>query len=82
MDTLDRLNREGLTIILTTHDLGLAFNRFDKVMALNRRLIAYGTPAEVYRPDVLAKLYGGRFATWDEQTQTMLFLDDHHCDEC
>lgn len=82
MDTLDRLNHDGLTIILTTHDLGLAFNRFDRVMALNRRVIAYGSPAEVYRPDVLAKLYGGRYATWDEQSQTMLFLDDHHCDEC
>jgi ABC-type Mn2+/Zn2+ transport system ATPase subunit len=82
MDTLDRLNRDGLTIILTTHDLGLAFNRFDKVMALNRRVIAYGSPAEVYRPDVLAKLYGGRFATWDEHTHTMLFVDDHHCEEC
>lgn len=82
MDTLDRLNRDGLTLLLTTHDLGLAFNRFDKVMALNRRVIAYGAPAEVYRPDVLSRLYGGRFATWDEHSQTMLFIDDHRCEGC
>lgn len=82
MDTLDRLNADGLTILLTTHDLGLAFNRFDRVMALNRRVIAYGAPADVYRPDVLSRLYGGRFATWDEQSRTMVFIDDHHCEGC
>ncbi len=82
MDTLDALNRDGLTILLTTHDLGLAFNRFDRVMALNQQVIAYGTPTEVYQPDVLAALYGGRVATWDRATQTMLFVDDHHCDDC
>lgn len=82
MDTLDTLNHDGLTIVLTTHDLGLAFNRFNRVMALNQQVIAYGTPAEVYQPDVLAALYGGRVATWDRATQTMLFVDDHHCDDC
>lgn len=82
MHTLDSLNSEGLTIVLSTHDLGLAFNRFDKVMALNHQMIAYGTPAEVYRPDVLAGLYGGRFATWRDGDQTMLFVDDHTCDDC
>ncbi|MBI5668791.1 MAG: metal ABC transporter ATP-binding protein [Chloroflexi bacterium] len=82
MDTLDRLNADGLTIILTTHDLGLAFNRFDRVMALNRRVIAYGAAGEVFRPAVLSALYGGRFATWDEQSRTMVFIDDHHCEGC
>ncbi|HEX2906557.1 MAG TPA: metal ABC transporter ATP-binding protein, partial [Phototrophicaceae bacterium] len=82
MDTLDALNRDGLTIVLTTHDLNLAFSRFNRVLALNRRLIAYGAPAEVYRPEVLAALYGGRFATWDAGSQTMVFVDDHHCEGC
>lgn len=79
MDVLDDLNRDGMTVILCTHDLGLAFNRFDKVMALRREVIAYGTPAEVYKPDVLARLYGGQIATWQDGDQVMLFVDDHHC---
>jgi ABC-type Mn2+/Zn2+ transport system ATPase subunit len=82
MDVLDRLNRDGLTILLSTHDLGLAFSRFDKIMALRRSVIAYGTKDEVYTPAVLAKLYGGQIAAWSEGGQLMLFADDHHCDEC
>jgi manganese/zinc/iron transport system ATP- binding protein len=81
MDVLDSLNHDGMTIILCTHDLGLAFSRFDKVMALHREVIAYGTAQEVYQPDVLAKLYGGQLATWQDGHQVMLFVDDHHCHE-
>jgi ABC-type Mn2+/Zn2+ transport system ATPase subunit len=78
MDVLDDLNHDGMTIILCTHDLGLAFSRFDKVMALNRSVIAYGTPKAVYKSEVLAKLYGGQIATWPDGNH-MMFVDDHHC---
>lgn len=82
LDVLDDLHGDGLTIVLSTHDLNMAFNRFDRVMALRHRLIALGTPAQVYRPDVLSQLYGGRLATWDDGKQVMLFVDDHACDNC
>ena len=82
MDTLEHLNRDGITVILSTHDLNLAFQRFDKVMALRQRLIAYGAPDAVYTPDTLAQLYGGRLATWDDGRQVTVFLDDHNCDDC
>jgi ABC-type Mn2+/Zn2+ transport system ATPase subunit len=81
MDVLDSLNHDGLTILLCTHDLSLAFNRFDKVLALRRQLIAFGAPSEVYHPEILAQLYGGQITTWQDSQQTMLFVDDHHCDE-
>jgi ABC-type Mn2+/Zn2+ transport system ATPase subunit len=81
MDVLDSLNREGMTVILCTHDLGLAFSRFDRVMALRREIIAFGRPDEVYNPDVLAKLYGGQLATWQDGQRVMVFVDDHHCHE-
>jgi ABC-type Mn2+/Zn2+ transport system ATPase subunit len=79
MEVLDTLQRDGLTIILSTHDLNLAFRRFDKVMALNRRVIAYGTPAEVYHPHTLSELYGGKLATWQDGREVMVFVDDHDC---
>lgn len=82
MDTLDELNRDGLTILLSTHDLGLAFRRFERVLALNRQLVAYGPAAEVYQPAVLARLYGGQLATWQDGHQVMVFVDDHHCADC
>jgi ABC-type Mn2+/Zn2+ transport system ATPase subunit len=81
MQVLDRLHADGLTILLTTHDLNLAFQRFDRVLALNRKLIACGLPSEVYRPAVLSQLYGGRLATWQDHGQLHVFVDDH-CADC
>lgn len=79
MDVLEDLNAEGMTIILCTHDLGLAFSRFDRILALRQQMIAYGDAQAVYKPDVLARLYGGQVATWDNGK--LLFVDDHHCSE-
>lgn len=79
MVVLDTLHEQGITIILSTHDLNLAFQRFDRVMALNHRIVAYGTPREVYTPQILSQLYGGKLATWDQGRQVMVFVDDHNC---
>lgn len=79
MDVLDALNADGLTIVLSTHDLGLAFRRFDRVLALRERVIAFDTPQAVYRPAVLAELYGSQLASWDDGQQVFVFVDDHHC---
>jgi ABC-type Mn2+/Zn2+ transport system ATPase subunit len=79
MDVLDSLQRDGLTIILSTHDLNLAFRRFDKVLALRRRLIAYDTPQAAYTPAVLSQLYGGKLAVLEDGRQVTVFVDDHDC---
>jgi len=79
MDVLDSLHDDGMTIILSTHDLNLAFQRFDKLMALKRRMIAYGCPDDVYSPEILSQLYGGKLATWVEGQQITVFVDDHDC---
>ncbi len=77
LDVLDSLHGGGLTILLSTHDLALAFRWFDKVMALRRRVIAYGTPQEVYQPEVLTALYGSQLTSFGEH---VFFVDDHHCE--
>lgn len=82
LDTLDALNAEGVTIVLSTHDLDLAYHRFDRVLALRKRLVALGQPEDVFVPDVLAELYGrGLFA--HHQGQHLDFYVDEHgcCDE-
>lgn len=80
MQTITRLNQEGITILLTTHDLGLAFNQFKRVLALNAELIGIGTPQEMYTPEMLRALYGGSVATISEAGQLMVFVDeDVHC---
>ncbi len=45
---LDDLRTQDVTIMVSTHDLNLARERFDQVILLNRHLVAYGSPAEVF----------------------------------
>lgn len=77
MNSLDVLNAQGITILLTTHDLALAFGRFKHVLALNHRIVGYGVPEDVYQPHILSALYGGQAALWQDPHQIALFADEH-----
>jgi ABC-type Mn2+/Zn2+ transport system ATPase subunit len=55
---LDQLNREGLTIVLTTHDLNGMATHLPVVVCLNRRVIGAGPPEQVLVPDILERTYG------------------------
>jgi ABC-type Mn2+/Zn2+ transport system ATPase subunit len=58
---LDELNRQdGLAVVLTTHDLNGIASHLPLLLALQRRLIASGSPAEVIVPDVLEQVFGAR----------------------
>jgi ABC-type Mn2+/Zn2+ transport system ATPase subunit len=59
LDLLDRLRGQGATVIMTTHDLSCAADRFDLVLFLNRTVIAYGPPVEVFTEEHLQRAYGG-----------------------
>jgi len=54
---LQELRDEGRTILFAGHDINQA-RRFDRVLCLHHRQIAYGPPAEVLTPEVLAATYG------------------------
>lgn len=58
-DVLDGLGSAGVTVLVATHDLNLAAERFDRIMLLNSRMIAYGQPSEVLDADNLFRAYGG-----------------------
>ncbi|WP_439115843.1 metal ABC transporter ATP-binding protein [Ilumatobacter sp.] len=55
---LDELNQQGLTIVLTTHDLNGIAAHLPKIVCLNTRIIGAGSPDEVLVPDVLERTYG------------------------
>ncbi|HID89363.1 MAG TPA: hypothetical protein EYP52_06600 [Anaerolineae bacterium] len=75
---MDRLKAKGMTVLLSTHDLNLAADRFDRVLLLNRRLIAHGAPDEVFCPEVLQQAYGGQLAIWEHE-RGLVMLGDGHC---
>ena len=55
---LDELNADGLTIVLTTHDLNGIAAHLPTVVCLNRSVIGAGSPDEVLVPEVLERTYG------------------------
>ncbi len=57
---LDDLNRGGLAIVLTTHDLNGMAAHLPHLVALQQRVIAMGTPQEVIVPSVLEQVFGAR----------------------
>jgi len=58
LNLLDELNREGITILLTTHDLNAVAVHLPEVLCFNRGLIAQGAPELVFTDAVLAATFG------------------------
>jgi ABC-type Mn2+/Zn2+ transport system ATPase subunit len=59
---LDELAREGRGLLIATHDLEQA-TRWDRVLCLNARAIAFGPPRETLTLEVLERTYGGAIVT-------------------
>ncbi|HNS49718.1 MAG TPA: metal ABC transporter ATP-binding protein [Anaerolineae bacterium] len=76
---LDDLRRRRVTVLLSTHDLNLAVDRFDRLALLNRRLIGYGPPRQLINPEILAEAYGGK-ALWRGDDYAMVMGDIGCCD--
>ena len=81
---LEHLKSEGVTVVIATHDLDLAADKFDRVMLLNRELISYGTPSEALTTPLLMNAYGGHLRTLPDQNGVVLLT--HPCgdleDDC
>jgi len=56
---LDRLQAQGVTVLVSLHDLKIAAQKFDQVMLLNHRILAMGSPEDVLHPENLVAAYGG-----------------------
>lgn len=55
---LGELHREGLAIVLTTHDLNGLAAHLPRLVCLSRRVVAEGAPLDVLTPEVLEATYG------------------------
>ncbi len=55
---LDDLRRQGITVLVATHDLNQASARFPLVALINRRIVAFGPPERVLTAQHLAAAFG------------------------
>lgn len=59
-DMLETLNRkEGMTIVLVTHEIGIINKHVSRVACLNQRLVYHGTHSEFCRSDAFKEMLAG-----------------------
>jgi zinc/manganese transport system ATP-binding protein/zinc transport system ATP-binding protein len=56
---LAQLNHDGMTILLTTHDLNMAAAHVPWVVCLNKTVVAQGSPHETFTEAILSETYEG-----------------------
>ena len=61
---IHKLTDDGKAILVVNHDLSI-LDRFDAVLLLNQRVIAFGPTAEVATTENLRETYGGRLSLLD-----------------
>jgi manganese/iron transport system ATP-binding protein len=76
---LDELRRRQVTVMVATHDLSQASERFDRLMLLNRRLLGLGQPDDVLTPERLAQAYGSAMRLI-QTAEGMVALSDTCCE--
>lgn len=74
---LEKLAAEGRVLLIATHDLEQA-RSWDLVLCLNGRQIAYGAPADVLTPQVIAETYGGAVVALEEGGERVIVPPHHH----
>ncbi len=79
-EIMEKLRQRGVTIMIATHDLDQAAGLFDRVMLLNRRLMGFGSPEQVFTPEQLRAAYGGHLRLVQAGNE-LLVMADTCCDE-
>jgi manganese/iron transport system ATP-binding protein len=71
---LASLRPDGVTVLMATHDLNLAAERFDRVMLLNKQIVAFDRGPAVLTAENLLAAYGGHVHRFG-QDDAMLLAD-------
>ncbi|HEX2192326.1 MAG TPA: metal ABC transporter ATP-binding protein [Acidimicrobiales bacterium] len=64
---LQELNDDGISIVLTTHDLNSVAAVLPSVVCLNRSVVAAGPPAEVFTPAVLRATFSSEMIVFGHE---------------
>lgn len=79
IELLKNMEKEkDVSIILVTHSIGNWIDYIDTIILLNRKIIAIGKPDEVFRNEVLEKVYGRGVKVIAEKGKCYMLLGDTH----
>jgi ABC-type Mn2+/Zn2+ transport system ATPase subunit len=74
-EILEGLHADGVTLMVATHDLNLAAEQFDRVMLLNRTMVAFGAAEAVLTTRNLQRAYGGHIHVVTNGDGSLLLAD-------
>jgi len=80
LEIIEQLHKRGVTILASTHDLNLAADHFERIMLLNRSIIGFGEPEEVFTPERLIQAYSGQLRLVQSE-EDIYALSDTCCDD-
>jgi manganese/iron transport system ATP-binding protein len=76
---LEKLQQKSVTVMVATHDLQQAAQYFDRILLLNRQIVAFGPAEQVFIPETLLRAYGGRLRLMEGEGN-LLAMDDTCCE--
>lgn len=71
------LNREGVTVILSTHELNAVAAHLPRVVCINRGIVADGHPSTIFNADVLRRTFGGEMVVVHQDGMTLVADSPH-----
>jgi manganese/iron transport system ATP-binding protein len=74
-EILDSLRPEQMTVLVSTHDLRVAADRFDRLMLLRHQLLGFGAPDQVLTAENLQRAYGAHMTMIETPAGTMALSD-------
>lgn len=78
MHLLHDLNHQGVTILMTTHEINAVAAHLPWVVCLNGRLVAQGPPSEVFTQETFRLTYGAEMPVIRYQGMTLVAESPHH----
>ncbi|OUL24189.1 metal ABC transporter ATP-binding protein [Nostoc sp. 106C] len=69
---LANLNQQGLTILLSTHDLNSVATHLPWVICFNHGLISQGQPIDIFTPANLEKTFGGEMVVFQQEDRILI----------
>jgi zinc/manganese transport system ATP-binding protein/zinc transport system ATP-binding protein len=75
---LDELNHEGVTVVMTTHEINAVAAHLPWVVCVNGGIVAEGPPSDVYTPAILKRTYNADMTVIQHDGMTLVAETPHH----